>query len=185
MLDAVAAAAFEDMAEADEVGIEIGLRILDREAHAGLGAEMDDALETALGEEPGHAVAVGEVELFEAEAVMAVEAGEPGLLQSGIVVIVEIVDADDLVAAFEQNPGCLVTDEAGSPRHQNAHDPPRASRGVSSTVYRAACGPGQRGLRSRQPLSCMRTAAARRGRAAEQPTRATIAFAISCRSPQG
>jgi hypothetical protein len=128
---------FEDMAEAGEVGIEIGLRVLDREAHARLGAEMDDALEAALGEEPGHAVAVGEVEPFEAEAIMAVEAGEPRLLQGGIVIIVEIVDADDLVAAFEQDPGRLVADEAGRSRHQNAHDPSRAAEPSTTSIGQA------------------------------------------------
>ena len=47
---------------------------------------------------------VGKIEPFEPESVaeLLLQAREPRLLQPGVVIIVEIVDADDLVAALEQ-----------------------------------------------------------------------------------
>ena len=43
MLDAVVAAALEDVHEADEVAVDVGVRVLERVAHAGLRGEVDDA----------------------------------------------------------------------------------------------------------------------------------------------
>jgi len=45
VLDLVVTAAFEQVGEADQVGLHIRVRILQRVAHAGLRGEMDDAVE--------------------------------------------------------------------------------------------------------------------------------------------
>ena len=68
MLDAVVAAAFEHGHRALDVAVDVRERVLDAVAHAGLRAEVDDALEFLGGEQLRHAVAVGEVELDELEA---------------------------------------------------------------------------------------------------------------------
>ena len=66
VLAAVVAAAFEDVLEADDVGLDVGVRVRDRVADAGLGGEVDDAREAVLGEELVHRRTVREVDLHEA-----------------------------------------------------------------------------------------------------------------------
>jgi hypothetical protein len=73
------AAAFEDVHEADEVAVHIGVRILQRIAHAGLGGQVDDAVELLGGEERFHAGAVGDVQFHEAEVRLGVSRGPGGL----------------------------------------------------------------------------------------------------------
>ncbi len=67
MLDADVAAAFEDIEEADEIGVGILMRVAEGVAYAGLCAEVDDALRTFLVEDIGDGDAVGEIGLDEAE----------------------------------------------------------------------------------------------------------------------
>ena len=66
---------------------------------------------------------IGEVDAFEAEPVaeLLLQLVEPRLLQRRIVIIVEIVDADDLVAALQQRARRRRADEPRSPRDQNSH----------------------------------------------------------------
>ena len=67
MLAPVVAAAFEHIGKAGEIGVDIGVRIDQRMAHAGLRGEMDHVGKTVLLEQRGDAVAVGEIELDEAK----------------------------------------------------------------------------------------------------------------------
>ena len=88
----------EHVAMADEVRLDIGGRVLDAVAHAGLRAEVDDAVEPVGVGQRFQRVGIGEVDPLEAEALaeMLREAVEAGLLERGIVISVEVVDADDL-----------------------------------------------------------------------------------------
>ena len=125
-------AQLEHVAMADEVGLHVGCRVLDAVADAGLGAEVDDAVEARCASARRFsAVGIGEIDPLEAEAIaeLAREAVEPRPLQRGIVIIVEIVDPDDLVAALEQGARGGRADEARSPCDQNSHG--RAHRGCS------------------------------------------------------
>ena len=72
---------------------------------------------------------VGEIYLFEREAV-AMRFSEPleaRALQRRIVIIIEIVDPDDLLAAIHQLQRCRRSDEAGDAGNEYAHARP-ASR---------------------------------------------------------
>ncbi len=60
MLDAVVAAALQHVQGADDVGVDIGMRVLYPVADPGLSAEMNDPLRAPVGEEPLHAGAVGQ-----------------------------------------------------------------------------------------------------------------------------
>src|SRR3546814_7843456 len=51
VLDAVVAAGLEDVHEADDVGVDVGVRVLERVAYAGLGGEVDHPLRLERSEE--------------------------------------------------------------------------------------------------------------------------------------
>jgi len=61
-------AAFEDVQRADHVAVHVDVRVLDRVAHAGLGAEVNHPVEALRPEQGLHTLAIGQVEEHEAEA---------------------------------------------------------------------------------------------------------------------
>ena len=81
MLDAVVPAALEHVQRADDVAVDVGVRVLERVAHARLRGEVDHALELLAREQRRHARAVGEVELHEAEARQLLEDREARVLE--------------------------------------------------------------------------------------------------------
>ena len=92
-----------------------------RVAHTGLRAEVDHALELLLREQLRHAGAVGEIELHEAEPWLPLELREARLLEADVVVVVQVVEADDVVATREQPGRGVKADEAGSAGDENLH----------------------------------------------------------------
>ena len=121
MAHAAVAAAFEHAAEADQVRVDVGLRVVDRVAHAGLGGEMDHGLEALAAEKRLHRPGVGDVRFDELESRFARRARKPRLLQSHIVVVVQIVEAGDALAALKQ-PQCQGgADEAGGAGDEDVH----------------------------------------------------------------
>jgi hypothetical protein len=87
--------------------------VLDRVAHPGLGGEVDDDAEAVGGEEGFHLAAVGEVDAGGGEAIVCLEAFESRLLEGRVVVVVEVVEADNVVAIGEESFGKVVADETG------------------------------------------------------------------------
>jgi hypothetical protein len=75
------AAAFEDVDEADQVAVDIGMRVLQRVAHAGLRREIDHALRAFCREKRGDAGAVGDVEARQRKRGLG--AAAPGAPPSG------------------------------------------------------------------------------------------------------
>ncbi len=121
VLDAVVAAAFEQVGEADDVRLHVGVRILQRVAHAGLRGEVDDGVEVAFLEQVFHHHAVGDVVLEEAEVGVGLELLQPRELQRRVVVVVEVVDADHFVAALQQDLRDVHADKPGGAGEQDFH----------------------------------------------------------------
>ncbi len=96
------AAAFEHIEEADQIGVDVGVRIDQRIANAGLGGEMHDVGKPVRREQRGHRVAVCEIGLLEAKLRERRKLREPRLLQSRIVVGVEVVEADNTAPLLQQ-----------------------------------------------------------------------------------
>ena len=82
---------------ADDVGIDIEVRVLQLLADPGLGAEMNVPLRPSFGEDLLHSGAVGEVPLVERRTLAPLKLGKPGLLQLYVIVGIEITEADDLI----------------------------------------------------------------------------------------
>src|SRR5437868_8969864 len=104
----------------NQVRLNVGGGVFDAVANPSLGAEMDDAIEIVSGHHLVQGCRIGKIDLFEPEAVVeaACQTLEPGPLEGRIVVIIEVVDPDHLVAALEQYTRRGRADEPGGTRHQ-------------------------------------------------------------------
>lgn len=58
---------FEDIVEADDVALDVGIGVLYTVAHSGLGGEVDDDIKTMLGKESVDKGFVGKVALYKVE----------------------------------------------------------------------------------------------------------------------
>ena len=106
MLGRVVPAGLEHVEEPDEVALDIGPGVVDRVAHPGLGRQVHDAVEAALGEQPLHQRGVAQVAPHEDEPPLGVglpQHPQAVLLDAGVVVGVDAVQADDMcVGCIEQ-----------------------------------------------------------------------------------
>ena len=113
MLDAAMPAGLEDVGEADDVAVDVGVRIFQRVAHPGLGGQVDHALRPELGEGLFDRAAVLQIGADQAEARPCQQRREARLFQARIVVGIDVVIAEHLVAALEQARAECGTYEAG------------------------------------------------------------------------
>lgn len=128
VLDVIVAAGFEDIAEADDVGVDIGLRIDETVADTGLGGEVTDAIELFGLEELVEAFFVFQLEVDEPVVrvffagehlvvpgldVVDAGIGEAAVLDANVIVVVNTVQADNFIAAFEEFDCQVIADKAG------------------------------------------------------------------------
>ncbi|BAS81319.1 Os02g0791450, partial [Oryza sativa Japonica Group] len=118
-------ACLEEGDEAGDVGVHVGRRVLHGVAHARLRREVEHVREGHDVEELGEEAAVVDVALDDEHPVRG-EQRPARLLERGVVVGVEVVDADDAVAALAEREGAVRADEPGGARHEHRH--PRARR---------------------------------------------------------
>ena len=142
------AAAFQHVEEAGEIGIEIGVGILQRVAHAGLGGEMHHRPEAAAGEELFGGGAIGQIEAMKGEAVELPESRQPSLLERRIVIGIEAVDPDDRPARCEQALRETEADEACGAGDENGigHEMPVLGPPVEFCLHVTAFRPAVLGM---------------------------------------
>lgn len=123
MLHGMVAAGLEHVEEADEVALEVCARVLDGVADARLGGEVHHDVEAVLSEQALDEGGVAQVAAHEGEAAVCVGPGQhaqAGVLDAGVVVAVEVVEADDgVIGLLEQLLDEEGTDEAGSSGDEN------------------------------------------------------------------
>ena len=123
VLDRVVAAGLEHVEETDEVALEVGTRILDGVAHARLGGEVHHDVEAVLGEQALDEGGIAQVAAHEGEAAVGVGLGQHAqarVLDAGVVIAVEVVEADDnVIGLLEQLLDEEGTDEAGRSGDEN------------------------------------------------------------------
>src|SRR5580704_14153972 len=127
MLHPLMPTALENVERAGDVALHVGMRCLDRIAHARLSPKMHHTLEFFLCEAARHTCGVRAIKLNEAKARLLLKQSEACLLQGDVVVVIEIVEANDLVAALEQTPRRMKTDEARGSGDQDLHRRPSTS----------------------------------------------------------
>ena len=111
-------ASFQDIGEAFEIGIDIGMGVIDRMAHPGLRRKVHDHLKAMPRKQRSHRRTIREIGLHEGEVRMPAQDLQPGLLQRRIVIGVEAVEADDVAALSQQLARDVEADKARRPRHQ-------------------------------------------------------------------
>lgn len=123
VLDRVVAAGLEHVEEADEVALEVGARVLDGVADARLGNEVHHYIEAVLGEQALDEGGVAQVAAHEGEAAVRVSLGQhaqAGVLDAGVVIAVEVVEANDgIIGLLKQLLDEERTDEAGRSGDEN------------------------------------------------------------------
>lgn len=123
VLDRVVAAGLEHVEEADEVALEVGARVLDGVADARLGSEVHHDVEAVLGEQALDEGGVAQVAAHEGEAAVRVSLGQhaqAGVLDAGVVIAVEVVEANDgIIGLLKQLLDEERTDEAGRSGDEN------------------------------------------------------------------
>ena len=112
-------ATLEHIEEASEVGIGIGIRIDQRMTHAGLRGEVHDGRKAMRGKQFRHGLAIANIHLREFEIGERFELRDAGLLQTRIVVGVEVVDAHHVVPVRQQAPRNMHADESGRSGDEN------------------------------------------------------------------
>jgi hypothetical protein len=121
MLDALMAAALENVGEPEQIRIDVRGWILNAVAHPRLCGQMDDSGELLAFEEVGDRGTVAEVESREAKSRFPEQPIEARLFEGRFVIIVEIVQADDLVAALQETHCGVIADESGCSGDQHFH----------------------------------------------------------------
>ena len=83
------------------IGLHIGVGVDQRMADPGLGGEMDDPGDrfTRRLDRRRRGLAIGNVGPGESEGLVRLQQGEPRLLEADVVVVVQIVDAENAFAA--------------------------------------------------------------------------------------
>src|SRR6185312_1663966 len=98
---------------------------------------MDHAPYRFAGKEIPHPRSIGEIELDETKSFVRCQLGKPGLFQSHIIVVVDIVQADYLIATVQKAHGHMKSDEPRCSCDKNrrlcsGHDCSSTKNGLSS-----------------------------------------------------
>src|SRR5579862_5472208 len=88
---------------------------------------MHDSWKLLTGKELGNTLGIGEVEFLEPESRLLLKPREARLLEGHIVILIEIVEADDLIASPKQPQCRVIADEASRSGEQDLHSRPSTS----------------------------------------------------------
>ena len=119
--DCIVAAARQYVHHADDVTLNVAIRILQRIANAGLRTQVHDPLEFFSGEQRRHLIAVCQIQMDEPKRWARLQPREPRLFERNVVIVIEIVEPDDLIGAIEQALRGCRSDETGRAGDENFH----------------------------------------------------------------
>ena len=112
---------FEHVAEAHQISVDVRGRVDHRVTHARLRREMGNHIEVIGRKQMRHGFAVGDVHFMEREFRVAAQAGKAGFLEADVVIVVEVVYADDRVAALQQAHSKRGADKSRRAGNQDIH----------------------------------------------------------------
>src|SRR6266571_9001153 len=112
-------AALENAEEADDVAVGVRVRIGKRVTDASLCCQVDYFINLLSLEKSEHDVTIGHIDTVECEIRVTCQAIQSRLLQLRIVVGVEVVDADNRIAAIKEAMRDVRSDESRSSGEEN------------------------------------------------------------------
>jgi len=126
VLDAVVTTAFEDVAKAHEIALDVGRWVLNRVAHARLSRQVYDLLRIVLREGCLHRLAILKIGLNQLKAGVCalcdgLQLRDARPLQGGVVVGVHVVEPHHRRAPLQQPRAQVKADEAGGAGDKNGH----------------------------------------------------------------
>ena len=121
MLHRMLAAGFQNMGHAQQIGLCISMRILDRVAHPGLRRQVNHRIRALFGKQGIQRRPVGHVQWIKLQAGLFTQGGQPGVLEADGVIVVEIIHSHHLVAGLEQRLSSGAADKSGSAGEQYFH----------------------------------------------------------------
>jgi 16S rRNA U1498 N3-methylase RsmE len=78
------------------------MRVLDRVAHTGLRRQVNDPVEFLFGKQRVHRSTIGKIDAHHGEVLVVIENRGACLFEIHVVVVVEVVEADDRIATVQQ-----------------------------------------------------------------------------------
>gem|GEM_PF-3844699 len=118
MLNFVMPASLEDVDEANQVGVNVGMGVFNGVANPGLRRQVDDARRCELAEGFRHFLTVGDVLADFGKPVPGGQPRKSCLLEGDIVIVVDVIDANDLIAPVQKLVRHMGPDEPGCSRYQ-------------------------------------------------------------------
>ena len=119
MFRRVVTAPLEDIQKTGQVAVEVCVRVFERIPDARLSRQIDDDLEAVFCEQRIQFVPVREVRPDETEALVFLQKFQPCLFQRDIVVVVQVVQADDRIPILQKPAGKVKADKARCARDQD------------------------------------------------------------------
>jgi len=121
MSDVMMPTAFQNMKHPDDIALYIGMRILYGVPDASLRSQVNDLVETLTGEKAFHPASIREIKPTHLKIGIVVEYRRARFLERRIVVVIEIVHANDRVATIEQGFCCEEANKAGRACNEYFH----------------------------------------------------------------
>jgi hypothetical protein len=95
-------ASFQNIEEPGEIGVELGVGILQRVTDTSLRGKMHDRSEFAISQKGLYALAIGEIDLVKTEVIEFAENGDTRVLQRRIIIVVDAVEPHDRAASLQK-----------------------------------------------------------------------------------
>ena len=112
-------APFQYVHEADQIAVNVGMRVFNRVTYAGLGSQVHDTIQRILAKQGLNRRSVGHVDLVERELRMIDNLCQPIAFQLNIVIVVQIVETKDMVTTLKESFGQMKTNEPSGTRNQD------------------------------------------------------------------
>lgn len=122
MLDGVTAASFQEVAEPDKVGANVGLRVFQAIAYPCLGGHIEHVAETLFLKKTEKGAFLRQIKPDKAEEWFAFKAGDAGAFKGRVVVVIEVVNAHNLMPGPRKGGGKVKAYEAGRAGNKHSHE---------------------------------------------------------------
>ena len=101
MLDAMVTAPLKDVGKTNDVAVDVSEWVFDGITHASLGSQIDHPVWLVLEETVFNGLAICQVNAQMCVMRMIIKAGQTGLFNGRVVIVVVVVNANDYIAALE------------------------------------------------------------------------------------